>query len=65
MSFTMEAYPLRTVIGYNLIYVCVKQAWLYYVLSVRNLNSCVVIFVNLNFIASVVGDVVKMKISVN
>ena len=28
ISFTMEASPLLTVNDYNLIYVCVKQAWL-------------------------------------
>ena len=46
----MEAFPLLTVIDYNLIYVCVKQAWLYNVISCIkpcDFNRCIVIFVTL------------------
>ena len=45
----MEAFPLLTVIYYNLIYVCVKQAWLYNVSCIkpRDFNCCIVIFVTL------------------
>ena len=45
----MEAFLLLTVIYYNLIYVCVKQAWLYNVSCIKScdLNCCIVIVVTL------------------
>ena len=49
----MEASPLLTVMSYNLICVWVELAWLYHVLSVRHLNSCIVIFVTLNLVLKV------------
>ena len=50
----MKASPLFAVNDYNLlIYVWVKQAWLYYVFKRCDLNSCIVIFVTLNFVVKV------------
>lgn len=49
ISFTMEASPLPTANDYNLIYVYMKQAWLYDELSTVILKPGIVIFVTLNF----------------
>ena len=60
----MEAFPPLTVNYYNLIYVCVKQAWLYNVLCIKpcDLNCCIANFCNLKFCSeSAVSDIVKIS----
>ena len=49
----MEAFPLLTVYDCNLMYICMKQAWLYYVFKRCDLNSCTVIFVTLSLVVKV------------